>query len=364
MILVACGAGLATSSLGQQPAHRTIPDQVSCSRCRIVLRTVVTLGSDTGPGSFDQHPRSTVVDRAGRYWVASAGGLVQVFDANGGFVARVGSRGSGPGEFLQPYSLALLPGDSVLVPDYGTQRATVVGPNLRAAREIRLVIPVSRLLVVSWPSNVWINASIRTPASVGWPLHRVSMAGEDDSLITSFGAGSGESRPGFDDDVVWMTMASSGPWTGTSAFFGATSWTSRGQVKMTMVRAAPWFKYKSQGTGTPHTPPGSFIQTMYESDGRLWAVVRVPSPTWREAWRDFPEDMRARREAPTRAIALEKLWRTTIEAIDLKAGRVLQRVTLEEQMSSFLPGGVAVIRAESQAGAPRLRIARLELVGG
>lgn len=53
----------------QDKAAKVVPDAVSCARCSIDVRTVVTIGDQDGPGSLIGKPMSVNVDSRGRWWV-------------------------------------------------------------------------------------------------------------------------------------------------------------------------------------------------------------------------------------------------------------------------------------------------------
>ncbi len=44
---------------------------------------------------------------------------IQKFDSNGNFLLAFGKMGNGPGEFIQPESIAIDKNDNVFVVDYG-----------------------------------------------------------------------------------------------------------------------------------------------------------------------------------------------------------------------------------------------------
>jgi len=70
----------------------------------------------TGPGEFNT-PHALAVDGAGRVYVADReNDRVQVFDARGRFLKQIKDR-----EIGRPYSLAILPGDRLVIADGGEQ---------------------------------------------------------------------------------------------------------------------------------------------------------------------------------------------------------------------------------------------------
>lgn len=75
------------------------------------------------------------VDSRGRIIVLDAmAKAYHVFGPDGAHLFSVGRPGNGPGEFSDPFQLLVLPGDSVLVPDVGTARASVFAPDGSLAR--------------------------------------------------------------------------------------------------------------------------------------------------------------------------------------------------------------------------------------
>src|SRR5690606_14761897 len=67
------------------------------------------------------------VDGEGRIWVLDrrAQQLI-VFDAAGAHVRPIGRRGGGPGEFMEPVTVHIAPGDHLWVVDIGTHRISVL----------------------------------------------------------------------------------------------------------------------------------------------------------------------------------------------------------------------------------------------
>lgn len=54
---------------------------------------------------------------------------VKAYDSQGQFLRTIGSKGSGPGEFVQPLFVLVGPDGSVIVPDLGNQRVNRFGPD-------------------------------------------------------------------------------------------------------------------------------------------------------------------------------------------------------------------------------------------
>jgi hypothetical protein len=166
-----------------------------CPRCNLVMEVTSRLGDMDGPGALPGPPSSLTLDRAGRIWMVFPAQIPpMVFASDGAFIQEVGSIGQGPGEFLYPSRVAVAD-DSVLVYDQ-SRRVTVVGPDLTPARTLTTVdLEIYDWLVAEWPTRVAVSGRGRTPATVGWPLHMLDMAGASLSTSASFGMGNGMILP-------------------------------------------------------------------------------------------------------------------------------------------------------------------------
>lgn len=339
-----------------------VPDVPHCATCAVRMRQLVTLGTVDGPASIPVGIHSVSVDAAGRYWVLSGEDPPLVFDSVGGFVTRVGGKGRGPGEYVRPVEAVSIGGDSTLVVDGGSGRATVIGRDLAAVRAIEFSNTLVPLLVLSWPELLVGNGNISTPSASGWPLHRISFATGKANLLSSFGPDDGELKP-YEFRRLSQLLALSAPgtfWAADQLRYRIVRWTSDGNKLQTLERRPKWFAGPSDfGLGSPTTPPKPGISAVIEdSSGLLWVFVRMPAKTWREAW---PSTGSRSGEYEYRSIALDKLFTTTIEVIDPKAGRVVTRRSLEQFVVSALPGSRAATYGVDAEGVVRVSILQLTL---
>jgi sugar lactone lactonase YvrE len=88
---------------------------------------LVTFGSKgTGPGQFSDQPGAAAVDGADRLFVTQgpigSSDKVQIFDADGKFLASFGSPGSGDGQVEFPFGIVLDGAGNVYVTDAATNR--------------------------------------------------------------------------------------------------------------------------------------------------------------------------------------------------------------------------------------------------
>lgn len=355
---------LTALALRAQPSTR-IPDAPECARCAITTRTLVTLGVSDGNGAIDVGIHAVRVDSRGRYWVMSGDGTPPlVFDAGGSFRTRVGRTGQGPGEFMSAVDAVAIPGDSMLVLDARQSRVTVFSSGLRPARTIRLTRTLRPLLVLTWPNAIVGAGNIAAARQRGQPLHRVSFAESPATVARSFGPDSGGIEPRewgrFAHQLA--PAAGAGFWSADGIRYRLTRWSADGEKLHTLERAPDWFSEASQfGIGSPTTPPPPAISAIREDGaGLLWVFVRVAAPTWREGW---PTLAPGQREVLARQVALEKMFRTTIEVIDPRSARVVARRTIDDWIVDALPAKRAAAYVVDSDGIPRVRILELGISG-
>jgi hypothetical protein len=130
---------------------------------RLVLTETRRVGSMDGPDAFGRVMDATL-DRSGRLLVADdLNHRIAVFGRDGRFVASVGRKGRGPGEFESPWLVVTDARDSIFVWDMGLSRISVFGPDLRFRRSFPTVpqwsissirfLPDGRLLVAAYGRN-------------------------------------------------------------------------------------------------------------------------------------------------------------------------------------------------------------------
>ncbi|HLA88819.1 MAG TPA: hypothetical protein VJL28_00125 [Gemmatimonadaceae bacterium] len=346
----------------QGPPVVSVPDEPSCARCTVTARTIAELGDRDGPGSIDYLPFALRVDSRGRFWVMNHDELPKVFDSTGRFVQTIGSVGSGPGEFRMP-SDAVAIGDSMLVVDGSLARVTVVGPALKPIRSIGVRWGFGSPLVLAWPREVVVTASVPIPERAGLRLHRVSFGADPATIVSSFGPDDGEMRPGRDlSQRVSVSTTGRTFWTADITRYRLHEWSYDGRQLRSLLRTQNWFPpdvRSSMGNRTT-SPSPSVAALVQDSTGLIWVFVRVAKATWREAW---PPAVPGKREYRIREIAWEKLTTTLVEVIDPHAGRVLARQPLDTYLVNALSSRRAVFYAVDQHGYPRLSVLSFELVG-
>lgn len=361
-IVLVVGLSCPASLWAQGPT--VVPDAVSCVSCRISVRVAVILRPRGDSGEVTGRPEEVLSDAMGRFWVLDGSGPPMVYGSTGEFLASVGRRGSGPGEFGSPYDATALPGDSVMLIDRFGPRAVIVGPDLRPARTVRVPWQLGPAVAVAWPTSLMANGNVGTREGAGWPLHRVAMDGADARIVSSFGSGRGELRPdGWPELAQRLADVRDGRvWASSVSSYRLDQWTAAGELVRSLERRPEWFFAGSgPGIGTPSAPPPAAVAAIREDpSGLLWVFVMVPARSWRGAWRGVPEGAR---EVSARQIALEKLFATVVEVIDPATARVIARRRLDQWVIDALPEGRAAEYSVDIDGVPRIRILQLELVG-
>lgn len=343
----------------QDKAAKVVPDAVSCARCSIDVRTVVTIGDQDGPGSLIGKPMSVNVDSRGRWWVFQELMPPTVFDARGAVIGMISRKGKGPGEY-EAADYGYVVGDSMLVFDWLQRRVTVVGPTLGVVRQFLDPIPGHRGILVQWPDQVVIAGNVPGSTPKGSQLHRVSYAGVEPIVMKSFGPqGTGDPM----QDQRLYQLLGPGPsgrfWSAWANRPEFTRWTATGGEGVTIERVMDWFRQGPGGIGSPTTPPSPMTATLAEDDdGLLWYYVLQPSPTWQDGW---PKDATRQREVRMIAMAWEKLYRTYVEVIDPAAGRVLARTTFEGAAMHALPGRRVSVYRTDTFGVPKVAILEMAL---
>lgn len=352
---------VARASAQRPPSVLEIPDGVACASCQITTRALAKLVVPRD--STDGFPTTVRLDPQARYWVFRRGDMPAVFDSAGQFIRTVGRHGRGPGEFLQPYDAVAFRRDSLIVLDGDGRRATVLAPSLRPVRYLTIPFEMHSPIVVSWPDTIIASGIVPTAGEVGWALHRVSFSSKDAAVTKSFGTGDGELRPeGVARMWHWLTPAAGGFfWSAWMYGYTLSQWRANGSLIRSLQRRPEWFPSPSPSSlGNPETPPPPFVVgVQQDDDGLLWVFVHVPAPEWRKAWPTLPPGTR---EVPSRMIAKEKLFRTTVEVIDPRLGRVVARKTLESFVVGGLQGRRVAVYEVGADGEQHISVLALDLV--
>ena len=146
------GADITIDSSGAYPIIRSAGGAAQWK-----AELVATITADTGVGEAFGSVRSVLLDRDGSVYVVDPSyRQISVFDSTGALTRRIGRRGSGPGEYMMPYSLAWL-GDSLALLDPGVPRVMLVDKSGAWARQwpYHRLTGSSAVRLYRTPSGFW-----------------------------------------------------------------------------------------------------------------------------------------------------------------------------------------------------------------
>jgi len=353
---------VAAHASAQGPTPKAIPDEPTCPRCTITMRTVVTLGTEDGLGSLNGRPMSVNVDARGRWWVFQELEPPTVFSATGVVDRMIGRKGSGPGEF-QSANTGIVVGDSMLVFDWLASRATMVEPDLKAGRTMRIQQNLGDILLLEWPSLLVTHAHVQGSNPANSALHRFSLAGPELQWLGSFGPRGSGGPMGSAEVYQNIGWARNGTWSAYGIRPHFMKWDRTGVMQSSFTRKLDWYTgEKPASLGKPTTPPTPMTGPIIEdSEGLVWLFIHQPSPTWKEGW--ATAKMMNNREYRSRDIGFDRMFNTYVEVIDPAQGRVVARHTIPGYVFEALPGRRVGMYGEDMLGIPRVRIVQLELNG-
>ena len=350
------------SAAAQTPAPRAIPNEPTCPRCTVTTRTLVTFGTADGVGSLNGKPMSVNVDSRGRYWLFQELEPPTVFNANGTVDRVLGRKGSGPGEYRSA-NRGVVAGDSMVVFDWMESRATIIGPDLKATRTIRILAGIGDIRVLSWPSLLVSEGYMHGSNPPNSTIHRLSMAGPEMRILDSFGPrGSGGSMGNVELTQI-IGVAREGVWSSYARKPHFTRWDRNGVAREVFARRFDWYTGETPASiGNQTTPPTAWSALITEdAEGLLWYFIYRPAPTWKDAWAGVKPFQG--HEYRTRDVGFDRLFHTYLEVIDPKLGRVVTRHTINGFVFQTLPDRrVALYRADA-FGIPRVEIMSLSLSG-
>ncbi|HEX6135328.1 MAG TPA: 6-bladed beta-propeller [Longimicrobiales bacterium] len=345
-------------------AQRTVrlDDRDACRQCRIRLVLKVTIGDTIGEGIVDSQDYLWVRDAQGRYYHSGneIGPQIRIFDAAGRFRGLLGRAGSGPGEYSYRSPMFVGAGDTLHVISSGNRAHNVYGPGRGLVRSWK--IPAVARSMLEAPNGDLIYASlVRTPAAIGFPLHRFSRTGE---YISSFGPEDPyiEVRSMFGLRRLTADPSGSSFFSVHYARFTIDEFAWDGTVLNTITAEQSWFAPVSPTSG-PNLPidgssplPAVLVGGHVDRDGVLWLVANIPDPNWRDAFfvHGTPG---AHGMNPDRRY----LYDSVLVAIDLESKRILKRARTDRLIAGFVAGDVISLE-ETGLGHPQVQVWSLSLV--
>lgn len=143
------------------------------ARCAVDTPPVFRFGAEATPAELVFGDIASVAMRAdGRVAVLDrAARQVRVFERSGALVFVAGRGGEGPAEFGDPIRVIALPGDSLVVWDWGLGRLVVYGPDGAPVRTDAIRPPIANPLAIAFvtqaPRQYWLAGSVVGRLPVG-----------------------------------------------------------------------------------------------------------------------------------------------------------------------------------------------------
>lgn len=351
-----------TASHAQLPRATEIPDAVACTKCVLTVTTAATLSSTDPDGDISGLPLSVRRDARGRYWVVNDQEMPRVFAPDGTFLQSVGRSGAGPGEYKSPSDALPLPGDSILIIDRETMRASVIGPTFKYARQLSITMPLANSIVQSWPRSVVGFQVGGTGPDASIPLHVASYAGREMQLTRAFGpriATADFKAMQLAYQVLALTPGGqilSAPQSAYRLYL----WNATGTLVRAYARHPAWFADSTRtGLGSPSViPPPSLAAVSTMNDSVALVFIKLPSPTWRNAWARIGQ---GRGDVSIKQIDFDMLYNTRVEALDLKHNTVLARADFPGMPISAIGANLIAMYQTGVDGVARLNIVRVGL---
>lgn len=283
---------------------------------------------------------------------------LSVFAADGRYVQSFGRAGAGPGEFRGVGSVAVLPGDSLVVFDWGTARFSLFSPEYAYLSSGPLPLAPELPSLALHSGQFVFNSTLASSSTSGQPLHLVNRDGVRER---SFGA----TATGYRPDVPYaMSRAIAEARAGRLWSALRTEYRidlinpSTGAIERTIRRDAPWFPsgMRPEPRGNEQMAPAPFIFDVREDQsGRLWVLIAVADENWRSALRPP-----AAGERHTTVIDEQRYRDTVIEVLDPESGRLLASIRLPQHIKQFISDGLVGTVLEDADGVPRLQTWHLQ----
>ncbi len=172
------------------------------SQARLVLEEVLSIGSMSGEHDAFGNVTGVALDNRGRIVVADdLGHHLKVFEPSGAYLATVGRRGEGPGEFSAPWTITVGPADSVFVYDFRRSLISVFSPEYDWVRDIRvspawlvnsmIPLPDGSVVVAAFERGARFPVKTLRPDGTvmgrgGMPIDAPNLYGFEDSLLGGY----------------------------------------------------------------------------------------------------------------------------------------------------------------------------------
>ena len=349
---IALIAGVPGNLVGQRPS---LHELARCADCPITFELTGRLDGRVRPEV--QMPASLVRLADGSF-VLSPGNndpSLYVIGRDNQLLHVIGRRGSGPGEFQNPWRLIVGPNDSLHVFDTELKRRSVFTPEFEFVRSEPLPAAHPRDVRLLADGGFLYGAPIPSRDLSGIPVHHYDAEG---AHIRSFGTRDRTVRP----DQPFRHLRVLGPvrngrlWLAHRGQYTLERWTVDGEQIATVDVESDYFDgtFTNWDSGVPRTN----LRRIYEDDaGLIWVWIAVPAEDWAS------KTQRTWWEAQQRYLytATHDVWTTQLEVIDPRSGQVLARQSFAEPQWILMENGEMVVYREDETGFPIIETWKVRL---
>ena len=251
-------------------------------------------------------------------------------------------------------------GDTIHVFDSGNRRYTLMSPDYKVVRTAPITSQVTAG-AEQRPGRLVVATYTQPRSRTTQPLH----LWEGNRLQNGFGRDESlPSGPVQDERVLMRKIAVSADgslWTARRQEYMLEHWSANGTPLHRLSRNVEWFQPYVIDDSFIGGPPRPFVIGInQDSSGRLWVLVSVPNPNWKQALGRGPvvggrQTTRVASPDPT------DVWWTRIEVIDPRTAEVLANSLIRQSLGGFSSDGNVFSPVVDQDGVAIMRVWRLRL---
>jgi hypothetical protein len=341
------------------PVSAQIQVTESATPLQISLERIVELGEADGPGAIG---RANELDqRRNGEWILTDNvtpGEVKFFSESGAWVRTIGRQGSGPGEYTYAWFIHPLSDNGIEIGDWGNFRITTYDASLNVTKTRRLS---SSVRGICWLPDDRIAGTFLSYAhgDQGQTLHLFDAEGRvERSFGPTFSPEQGRT------DSPTRTVAKTGAstfWVANLTRYLLEEWDSEGNLVQSLERRVDWFE--------PHThygvfskedgPPNPGITALWQDTaGRLWVVIKVPDPSWKDAFVMGKGPYGLPREVVG---DMSDYFDSLVEVLDPDSREVVASRRLDEDVQGFTSAGDIYFTRYADGMIPVVAVFRLAL---
>lgn len=283
---------------------------------------------DGAAGMKPPTPQDVLRTSSGHLMVMTTNPSVPLlFDESGAFVAQLGRRGEGPGEFRSPRSAVQGVGDTIWVLDSGLRRRTAWSPEgeyLGATRRTPGFVHAVEL-----SDGIWVFNGL-LPAAISFPFHRVGAGGNVDLSFGPEVRAEPGAHPGTGLRRDLAPGADGNFWAISPYEYKLEKYDLQGDLLTVIERNVDWFVERdpsvswSLAEDGPATNPAGLVES---DNGLLKTLVNLPGENWREGIgeRELQPGFEEAGIYWTPIRDYRKAFNFVIEVIDPERGELLHR---------------------------------------